>query len=161
MTLPLTKREGLLLFWCEGDKPKDSLRKVQATNSNHLILKYFVEWLQNHYQIPRRTMKLRLHLWQGSDEMRAMEFWSNHLEIPLSNFTKTWFKPKGVKNTNPNGICRVSVSSKALMERIRSDMFNEFQSWQDELRNKSTFRVQFHPSLLLKSPVDGQPFEFS
>lgn len=124
----LTKREGLILFWCEGDRPKDNLRKVQLTNSEPLILKYFVLWLEEFFGVPRKSMKLRLHLWRGSDEMRAKRFWSKRLGIPLTNFTKTWFKPRGAKNSHPNGICRVSVSSKAIMESVRNDIAREFHS---------------------------------
>ena len=65
---------------------------------------------------------------EGSDELTAKEFWAEGLEIPFSNFTKTWFKPRGTKNSHPNGICRLSVSSKSLMEAIRSDVHLEFQS---------------------------------
>jgi hypothetical protein len=128
MTARFTKREGLLVFWCEGDKPKDSLRKVQVTNGDPLILNLFVGWLERYYRVPRPAMKLRLHLWQGSDEARAKKYWARVLGIPLANFTKTWFKPKGTKNTHPNGICRVSVSSKVLMERVRLDILREFHS---------------------------------
>jgi hypothetical protein len=123
----LTRREGLILFWCEGDKPKDNLRKVQVTNGNPLILRYFVDWLERFYGIPRQKVKLRLHLWRGSDEFAAKGYWSAFLGIPTGNFTKTWFKPKGVKNTHPNGICRASVSSKPLMNRVRLDLAKSFQ----------------------------------
>ena len=126
MIRALTKREGLILFLCEGDKPKEDLRKVQLTNSDPVILGYFVQWLETFYLIPRKTMKLRLHLWRGSNERRAKTFWSNSLGIPLDNFTKTWFKPRGIKNKHPNGICRVSVSSKAKMESVRDDVAREF-----------------------------------
>jgi len=128
MTKPLSRREGLLLFWCEGDKPRYNLRKIQVTNSDPLILKHFVRWLSSYYGVERSEMKLRLHLWEGSDELRAKKFWSKRLAIPVSNFTKTWFKANGGKNTHPNGICRVSVSSKALMERIGSELNSELQS---------------------------------
>jgi hypothetical protein len=123
---PLSKREGLLLFWCEGDKPTDDLRKIQLTNSNSTILEYFTQWLEIHYGIPRKVLKMRLHLWEESDELRAKKFWSERLQIPSTNFTKTWFKPRGRKDKHPFGICRVSVSSKTIMERVRNDLTSEF-----------------------------------
>jgi len=122
----LSLREGLILFWCEGDKPTDSLRKIQLTNSNPIILKYFVLWLEINYKVPRNLMKMRLHLWNGSDERSAKKFWVDQLQIPRSNFTKTWFKPRGRKDNHPNGICRVSYSSKAIMEKVRNDLATEF-----------------------------------
>ena len=122
----LTKREGLMLFLCEGDKPKDNLRKVQLTNSDPMILAYFVQWLEAYYLVPRKSMKLRLHLWRGSNERRAKTFWSKNLGIPSDNFTKTWFKPRGYKNKHPDGICRVSFSSKVIMECVRDDITREF-----------------------------------
>ena len=73
-------------------------------------------------------MKMRLHLWDGSDERKAKKFWSDQLQIPLSNFTKTWFKARGRKANHPYGICRVSFSSKAIMEKVRNDLKSEFMS---------------------------------
>lgn len=126
MNRALTKREGLMLFLCEGDKPRDDLRKVQLTNSDPFVLCYFVQWLETFYHIPRESMRLRLHLWEGSGEEQAKRFWADILGIPSSNFTKTWFKPKGNKNTHPDGICRVSFSSKIIMRKVRNDLEREF-----------------------------------
>ena len=127
MHQPLSKREGLMLFWCEGDKPRDNLRKVQVTNANPALLRDFTVWLESFYGVPRESLRLRLHLWMGSDENEAKKAWSESLQIPIENFTKTWFKPRGMKNTHPHGICRVSVSSKAIMQQIRTDVEEEFQ----------------------------------
>jgi len=131
-----------LLFLCEGDKPKDNLRKVQLTNSDPVVLGYFVQWLETFYLVPRKSMRLRLNLWRGSNEDRAKTFWSNSLGIPLDNFTKTWFKPRGTKNKHPNGICRVSFSSKVRMESVRDDIVTEFYP---ALR-ASPFAAQFQTS---------------
>jgi len=126
------------LFRCEGDKPTDSLRKVQLTNSDPLLLKAFVGWLHDYYGVPKFLMKLRLHLWQGSDETTAKKLWSRILGVPLKNFTKSWIKPVGKKNSHPYGVCRVSFSSKELASKIRRDMDKEFGGW-PELYSKPTY----------------------
>ena len=123
----LTRREGLIMYWCEGDKSEESRTyRVALTSSDITMLKLFVKWLEQYYGVKRRQMKLRLHLWPNVNEQNAKEFWSTNLGISIKNFTKSWIKPKGKgKRIHPYGICRASVSSKELLHRILSDISNE------------------------------------
>ena len=130
--MTLTHREGLMMYWCEGDKSEEG-RTYQAalTSCDPTMLKLFVEWLEHYYGTNKAHMKVRLHLWPSSDEALAKDFWSNRLGIPLRNFTKSWVKPRGQgrgKHTHAYGICRVSVSSKELLRKIVSDISREFHS---------------------------------
>jgi hypothetical protein len=130
--MPLTHREGLIMYWCEGDRSQESRTyRVALTSADPAILYLFVQWLEKYYGVERAQMKLRLHLWPTTNEMGAKEFWSSTLRVQAKNFTKSWLKPRGRnagKRIHPNGICRVSVSSKALLQKILFDINTEFNS---------------------------------
>lgn len=118
------------MYWCEGDKSTEShTYRVGLTSCDPAMLKLFVQWLEEYYTIEKNQMKVRLHLWPNVIEATAKNFWAKELEIPLGNFTKSWTKPRGrgvAKQVHINGVCRVSVSSKALLDQIISDIQKEF-----------------------------------
>jgi len=124
----LTHREGLIMYWCEGDKSEESRTyRVALTSADVTMLKLFIRWLQKYYGVNRDQIRLRLHLWRNVDEKLAKEFWSSNMSIPFENFTKSWIKPKGKgKRIHPHGICRASVSSKELLHKILADIHKQF-----------------------------------
>jgi hypothetical protein len=128
--MPLTHREGLVMYWCEGDRSQESRTyRVALTSSEPRILRLFVQWLEQYYCAKKLQLKVRLHLWPDSDEETAKRYWSEQLGISLGNFTKSWTKPRGQgtgKHIHTYGICRVSVSSKELLQRIILDIKKEF-----------------------------------
>lgn len=128
--MPLTFREGLMMYWCEGDKSEESRTyRVGLTSTDPAILKLFVEWLERYYGVERTQMKGRLHIWPLTDEKEAKEFWCERLGLSFKNFTKSWIKPRGQgsrKAVHEYGVCRVSVSSKELLHKILGDLNKEF-----------------------------------
>jgi hypothetical protein len=94
--MSLTHREGLVMYWCEGDRSEESRTyRATLTSVDPKILKLFVQWLEEYYSVEKARMKIRLHLWPTADEKAAKDFWATKLEIPEENFTKSWFKPRG------------------------------------------------------------------
>jgi len=128
--MPLTRREGLVMYWCEGDRSQESRTyRVAMTSVDHKILNLFVDWLERYYGVNKADLKVRLHLWPNSDEPAAKSFWSEQLKINQDNFTKSWTKPRGQrigKRIHTQGICRVSIASKELLNQIISDIHKEF-----------------------------------
>ena len=124
----LTRREGLIMYWCEGDRSEESRTyRVALTSSDVAMLKLFIGWLEEYYSVKRDQIKLRLHLWRNINEKLAKEFWSTSLSIPLQNFTKSWIKPKGKgKRIHSYGICRAGISSKELLHKILAEIDKEF-----------------------------------
>ena len=131
--MALTHREGLVMYWCEGDRSEESRTyRAALTSSDPRILKLFIEWLEQYYGTKKAQMKVRLHLWPDVDEKLAKDFWSTSLGVPLQNFTKPWTKPRGrgkAKCIHAYGICRVSIASKEIMHKILSDISREFQDY--------------------------------
>jgi hypothetical protein len=129
--MPLTHREGLVMYWCEGDRSQESRTyRTALTSCDAKILTLFVQWLEQYYGINKLELKVRLHLWPDSDEKAAKRYWAEQLGVPLNSFTKSWTKPRGKgtgKRIHNYGICRVSVSSKELLQRIISEIEREFE----------------------------------
>ncbi len=118
----LTKKEGLILYWCEGAKALD----VSAvSNSNPHILKKFIEWIINYYGIKKTKLKMQLYLWDTINERTAKKFWTKTLGLSKNNFYKTYFKKKVGKyrkNKHENGICRVSFCNVKVAKQIKNDI---------------------------------------
>lgn len=129
--MSLTHREGLVMYWCEGDRSEESRTyRTALTSVDPKILVLYVEWLERYYGINKAQLRVRLHLWPESDEKAAKRYWAEQLGVSLENFTKSWTKPRGQgtgKRIHSYGICRVSVSSKELLHRIISDIHKEFE----------------------------------
>lgn len=117
-----------MLYWCEGDKATSaSSFKIGVTSTDSRMLKLFRDWLIKYYPIKKTDLALRLHLWETIDEDSAKLYWSKELDIPLSQFTKTFVKQKGSrKKVHKYGLCRVSVTRKSVLEKILKDINNEF-----------------------------------
>jgi hypothetical protein len=128
----LSRREGLLIYWCEGDKSTKRNYKVAVTSTNTNILRSFVDWLTKYYSVERDVIKLRLHIWKDIDEDAAKKHWSMELNIPISNFTKSYIKPKGGrKKIHYNGVCRASIQSKEIQTKIMEDIKKEFYIFEE------------------------------
>ena len=123
MKVIISKEMGLMLYWCEGDKSVETC-KIGLTTSDPEMLNYFISWLINYYGIRKSKIKLRLHLWEGSNEEIAKKYWSQRTKI--TKFTKTWFKPSGKKKKFPYGICRASIDNKKLLTNILNDIERYF-----------------------------------
>lgn len=118
----ISKREGLIIYWCEGDKYKKGRYKVALTSADPIMLKAFIIWLRRYYNVDVDKIKVRLHLWKNSDIKKAKRWWSQTLGIPLRNFTRPYIKGMGKKLKYPQGICRVSIDSKKLLLTILKEI---------------------------------------
>ncbi len=91
----LTPREllvaGLALYWAEGAKKKE---RVEFCNSDPKMVQFLTLWLQKCFDINSED----LICWVGINEAHAhrnqivIEYWSNLLKIPLTQFRNTSFK---------------------------------------------------------------------
>lgn len=123
----ISNREGLILYWCEGDKPSGVNYTVAVTSSDYRIVSLFLGWLKKYYNIPDERIKLRLHLWPDSDEKAAKEHWAEKLGLPMSSFTKSYIKDKSGKNNKyKNGICRASIHGTKILSDILKRIEKEF-----------------------------------
>ncbi len=110
---------GLFLYWGEGGKTGSS---VTLSNTDPNVLKFFVKWM-NMLGIENKDMKVVLHLYSDMNEETSIKYWSDTLNIPLTNFKKTYRKKSNLsdlsyKNGFGHGTCMVRIYNKKLFNLI-------------------------------------------
>ena len=103
---------GVTMYWAEGAKTYPSLNMV---NTDARVLRLFISWVRQFID-PAAEFGLALHLHEGNVEDDAKAWWTNELDLPGANYTKTFIKPAGTghrKNRWLHGVCRVKVKRSA------------------------------------------------
>lgn len=114
----LNKRElflvGVGLYWGEGFK-KDS--QLGFSNSNLEMLLLFIHWLKEccDVQPDRLRIRLGLNIHFEKDEKQIKQIWSEKLQVPLSQFQKTFYqrvawKKEYIDSKNYLGVVRIRVT---------------------------------------------------
>ena len=126
--LPLTKRDiliaGLLLYWGEGGKTKES--QLCVSNTNPATIKFFIKWL-GILGISRDEIKIRLHLYKDMQEKKEIEFWSKELVIPKTQFRKSYIKSSNMSSITykikfNHGTCNAILDDARITEKIFADL---------------------------------------
>jgi transcriptional regulator with XRE-family HTH domain len=122
--LPFLKRElyvaGLFLYWGEGVKALKS--SVSLNNTDPKVVKFYLYWITKALKIPKRKIKVYVHLYSDMDINKALNFWSKELKIPLSQFNKPYVKSSKKANIDHRGFghgtCGLIVNDVRLKEKI-------------------------------------------
>ena len=125
--MKLTKELGLILYWGEGDKTGNYL--VALTNTDSRVLVYFVSWFRKYFKIDENKLRGRLYIWSSLNERKAKEFWSKELNVPVSQFTKSYIsksKPNVRKVRHEHGVCRISYGSTKIFKEIMEGISKNF-----------------------------------
>lgn len=126
--MQITKREGLMLYWCEGSKDKFA---IYVNNTNPKILQLFIQWMEKYYGVKRKEFTIFLNLWSSkkNQEIQIKKEWAKILKVKLSQFRKTWFKPTKPTKVGDKyhlGTCRVRINRKKIADKIKEDIKQEF-----------------------------------
>jgi len=125
LLFPFNNREffllGLGLYWGEGTKCRQD--GLSISNTDPSIIKFFIYWLNKSLRIPKKKIRVMLHLYTDMDIKKEMQFWSEILKIPLSQFTRSYIKKTSSKNINHkgsfgHGTCSVRINNVPLAEKI-------------------------------------------
>lgn len=113
ITLPLStetlRMMGSMLYWAEGRKMKGMM---ELTNSDPVLILFFVRWLNKIFNISAKDLKMRLNIYPQQQETKIKEFWSELTGIPVENFGKSFIKPPNKffkKNNLYYGTARIEV----------------------------------------------------
>src|SRR3989344_5656358 len=113
VALPLSsetlKLMGAMLYWAEGRKMKGGM---ELTNSDPLLILFFVRWLDKLFRISAKDLRMRLNIYSKQEEVKVKKFWSELTGIPMNNFRKSFIKPANKffkKNTLYYGTARIEV----------------------------------------------------
>ncbi|MDP2905643.1 MAG: hypothetical protein Q8O22_05015 [Candidatus Omnitrophota bacterium] len=95
--LPVSNRDlwmsGLMLYAGEGYKSKMvSNQRVELANSDPDILRLFISFLLSVCSVPKNKIIMRLMLYEDIDLKEAHKYWSEQLDIPESQFRKSFIK---------------------------------------------------------------------
>lgn len=121
-TLSLRELElaGLFLYWGEGGK---SLKgAVSLNNTDPKVIRFTLYWLTHALHFPREKVRVLIHLYADMDIDQEKQFWSNELQIPLTQFSKPYIKRSTRINMNHKGFghgtCSLVVCDVRIKERI-------------------------------------------
>lgn len=106
-----------MLYLGEGFKTG----KTGIGNSDTLILKFFLEVLENNYGVDRKMVRCELHLRADQDDRRMKEFWSTELKVPIERFTKTSFDKRTEGKPTYDGykgVCLVDCANVAIQRKL-------------------------------------------
>jgi len=123
--IPLSKKElflaGLFLYWGEGSKGVRT-GHISITNTDPDVIKFTLFWLTKTLRVPKKKIRIALHLYQDMDIKREHLFWSKTINVSLSQFWKPYIKKTSTQAIDHSGFkhgtCRVYVGDIRLKERI-------------------------------------------
>ena len=78
---------GIALYAGEGSKTDG---EVRFTNSDPRMMLLFSVWLRRFFEIDESRLRVRLYLHEGLDLDAANQFWSDLLQIPVSQFRRAY-----------------------------------------------------------------------
>jgi len=125
LILPLSNRElfiaGLLLYWGEGTKCKRD--GLSISNNDPSVIRFFIYWLKKSLAIPKKKIRILLHLYNDMNINNELNYWSKILRIPLRQFNRSYIKKTPSTRINHkggfgHGTCNVRINSVPLAEKI-------------------------------------------
>ena len=101
---------GLMLYLGEGGKRDYS--KIVFTNTDHKIIKFFINWLNEFLEISKNKVKAHLHLYENMDIEREKKFWQEELGFQENQFYKPLIgklkeKSFSYKEPSRHGTCAI------------------------------------------------------
>lgn len=123
--IPLSKRElliaGFMLYWGEGTKYGTGT--LLLANTDPSMIKFFIRWTNQSFNIPKHMLRIRLHLYKDTDVKEELHYWSTQLKIPVSQFSPSYIKKTLSRRINHkggfgHGTCNIGLSSVSLKEKV-------------------------------------------
>ncbi len=109
---------GLILYWSEGSQKTHTFSFI---NSDPLVIKIMIKWIQEICKIPKNKIRLRLYIHKIYAHENCEKFWSTQTGIPIERFSKTIYKPtphKIKRNPDYKGCLRIECGGVELFRRF-------------------------------------------
>ncbi|HSV94760.1 MAG TPA: hypothetical protein VLH94_02160 [Spirochaetia bacterium] len=107
------------MYWAEGGKGRGDI--ITFANTDPQMTKLFITLLRECYELDESKFRVRVHLHHYHNEIKVKKFWSDLLNVPLSQFGKIYRKKRStnkIYRKNEAGICFVRYNSMALKEDV-------------------------------------------
>ena len=122
--LPFSKKNlliaGLFLYWGEGNKA--SPHTISINNTDPSVLKFARYWYSQALEINKKNMKIYLHLYKDMNIIKEINYWSEQLNIPKSQFIKPYIKESKKSDLDQKGFghgtCALVVHNTVIKEKI-------------------------------------------
>lgn len=109
-----------MLYWAEGDKYDGGCR-TKFANTNPDLAKLYITLLRNCYNIDETKLKVRLYVHYYHSLKKVKKFWSEILNIPLTQFNKVYIKKRSkTKKFRKNfaGICFIYYGDSKIAKEL-------------------------------------------
>ncbi len=112
---------GLMLYLAEGTKTNPYL--VTLTNTNLKLIRFFITWLTEFFNVPRSRLRIFLQLYPTMDIDKEINFWLNELRLPKEQLYKPFIRkltPSSFSypESSRHGICAIMLSDTKVKRRI-------------------------------------------
>jgi hypothetical protein len=128
----VTKRDlwiaGVMLYWAEGTKEKESNTGVSLEfgNSDPRMIQLYLKWLDKCLKIERERITFRLFIHENArkDLKKVLLFWVGKTHFPKKHFVYTYFKKHNPKTKRKNlgktynGLVMVRVKKSSDLNRM-------------------------------------------
>lgn len=108
---------GLALYWGEGAKRNSFFSFI---NSDSEMVQIMIAWIEKFFRIPRKYLRARLFIHKPYAHENCEESWSRALNLPMSTFRKTIYKPTGLlikKRPGYMGCLRIEVAGVSYLRK--------------------------------------------
>ena len=113
---------GIMLYWAEGSKSRNS---IMIGNTDVNLMKFFVKFLLNFFDIKEKDFVLRLycHLNNGITLDQIEKYWMTQLGLTEGHLNKTYIEQKRIvtgkrKNIHKYGVCNIAVHRTDIVQKI-------------------------------------------
>ncbi|MEK7592355.1 MAG: hypothetical protein AAB508_03075 [Patescibacteria group bacterium] len=120
------KTIALALWWCEGTKIRRDKRwknaylyPIEITNTDPKIIKIFLDYLKIELKVPNHKLRGQIQIHDGDDKSKIEHFWSNYLNIPMSQFNKTIIRARGSRFKNQYGTFKLRTYNKNTFQKLQ------------------------------------------
>lgn len=111
-----------MLYWAEGAKHRQ-VSGLKFVNTDPKLALLYLSLLRKSYEIDEARLRIRLHLHSYHHQEKSIDFWSQLLQVPRSQFGKLYIKPRSKTRKfreNFMGICFISYGENKIRKEILS-----------------------------------------
>lgn len=109
---------GALLYWCEGTHKTHSTLAFTNTDLNMLLL--WKKFLLRVCKLRPDKVRVRLYLHKDQDGEGLRRYWSQALDIPLSQFEGVSYTNKVSTKQGYKGTVKIRVHNVKLLQQVQS-----------------------------------------
>lgn len=108
---------GLAIFLAGGADLSDS--PIRFSHTDPALHRMFIQFCEQYLGVPREKTHIWLQLYQGSDEEKAMKYWSKHTKVPYSRFYKNHYVRSVQKTPLHFGVGNTIIASTYHTQKLK------------------------------------------